>query len=91
MNRPYAHIIKIVELDPATGVEDHRTVAYGVVAGDDHGYAVTRSADTLEELRQQVGDLTDDRRLWEHAAMHHPHLGDFPLGSRLDRESARRQ
>lgn len=53
-------------------------MSYGVIAGDEHGYAVTRSANSLEDLRDVIGDLADERAVWEHAAMHHPGLGDYP-------------
>lgn len=73
----YASVVKIVEVDPATGVEDPDSVTYGVVAGHEDAYAVTRSARTLDDLAAEI-DLTDKRALWEHAQDHHPYLGEYP-------------
>src|SRR3954454_15759689 len=74
MNKPYTHVVRTAEIDPVTGQEDPRHGAFGVAAGHEDGYAVTRSADTLDELRGLVGNLADERALWEHARLHHPSL-----------------
>jgi hypothetical protein len=67
-----AEVVKIVTVNPETGAEVAGTTYYGVAAGDDEGYGITRSAESLEALRAEIGDLTDAGALAAHAVTHYP-------------------
>jgi hypothetical protein len=69
-------VVRIATVDPTTE-QEIGTAYYGVVASDDSGYQITRSAASLGELRDEVGDLTDPRSLWEHVESHHPDIGPY--------------
>lgn len=65
-------ILKITTVDPVTGEQVGETY-YGVGAFDESGYAITRSSQSIEELREDVGDLEDEDALERHVSEHHPH------------------
>ena len=74
-NRPDTDVVKITTINPDTGEELDRPF-FGVAVGDNMSYRITRSAETLDELRAQIGDLHDPRAIWEHALEH----DELPLG-----------
>ena len=78
-NVPDTEIVKVVVVDPDTGIEIGEP-SYGVAAGDNFAYTITRSAATLEDLREEVGDLHDPRTVWQHALTH----DEEPLGDWLE-------
>jgi len=83
MSEQRLEILMMTAFDPVTGEEG--ATGYGVMCSSQHGTAVVRAGDTLEELaRQAGGDLNDEEALWDWVAMYDPSIGTYsgwPIGT----------
>ena len=76
MSRSRAEVVQLRTVDPSTG-EASEEAWFGVLASGKYGTSITRSAATLDELAEQVGDLSDERALWAFVQAQDPTIGTW--------------